>query len=46
MIDLLVAHASEVATCRTDPGGAVGPALERLEVIPDGAVAVDRGRIV
>jgi imidazolonepropionase len=46
MIDLLVTHASELVTCRTGSGGAVGPALERLEIIPDGAVAVDRGRVV
>ncbi|HEV8307354.1 MAG TPA: imidazolonepropionase [Methylomirabilota bacterium] len=46
MIDLLVSGAHEVVTSRTGPGGAVGAALERLEVIPRGAVAVDRGRIV
>ena len=46
MIDLLIVHASELVTCRTEGAGAVGPALERLEVIPDGAVAIDRGRIV
>jgi imidazolonepropionase len=46
MIDLLIAHASEVVTCRTDPEGAAGDALERLEIVRDGAVAVDEGRIV
>ncbi len=42
----MITHASEVVTCRTDPGGATGLALARLEVIRDGAVAVDQGRIV
>lgn len=46
MIDLLIAGANELVTCRTEGTGAVGPALERLEVIRDGAVAIDRGRIV
>jgi len=46
MIDLLVTHAGELVTCRTAPFGAVGEGLARLEVIPDGAVAVDRGRII
>jgi imidazolonepropionase len=46
MIDLLVTNASELVTCRAEPGGAVGRAIERLEVIPDGAVAVDRGRVI
>lgn len=45
MIDLLVVNAGELLTCRTDPRGAIGPALGRLEIIPGGAVAVDRGRI-
>jgi imidazolonepropionase len=46
MIDLLVSHASELLTCRTQPGGAVGAALQELEIIPDGAVAIDAGRIL
>ncbi|MDR7420349.1 MAG: imidazolonepropionase [Armatimonadota bacterium] len=45
-IDLLIAGAAELITCRTGPHGAVGRDLERLEVIPHGAVAIDRGRIV
>jgi imidazolonepropionase len=45
MIDLLVVNAGELLTCRTDPHGAVGDALGRLEIIPGGAVAIDRGRI-
>jgi hypothetical protein len=39
--DLLVANAAEVVTSRTDVRGAVGAALRALEVIPDGAVAID-----
>ncbi|MDR7545011.1 MAG: imidazolonepropionase [Armatimonadota bacterium] len=46
MVDLLVVRAGELVTCRTAPGGAVGEALRRLEVITDGAVAIDRGRVV
>lgn len=45
-IDLLVAGAGELITCRAGSRGAVGEALQRLEVIPQGAVAIDRGRIV
>jgi imidazolonepropionase len=46
LIDLLIAHAAELVTCRTGPRGAIGPGLAQLEVIADGAVAIDRGRIV
>jgi len=46
VIDLLVVNASELVTCRTDPRGTVGAALRTLEIIEDGAVAVDKGRIV
>ncbi len=46
MIDLLVTHAGELLTCRTDARGATGDALNRLDVIRDGAVAIDRGRVV
>lgn len=46
MIDLLVVDAAELVTCRTDQRGAVGVALRALDVIPAGAVAVDKGRIV
>jgi len=46
MIDLLITHANEVVTCRTGPAGAIGKALEKLEIIPNGAVAIDHGRIV
>ena len=46
MIDLLITHAAELVTCRTDSRGAIGPALRELEVIEDGALAIHRGRIV
>ncbi len=46
MIDLLIMHASELVTCRAGPKGAVGRDLERLNIVTDGAVAIDRGRIV
>jgi imidazolonepropionase len=46
VIDLLIANATELVTCRTGPRGAVGPALKQLDVIAEGAVAVDKGRIV
>ena len=46
MIDLLITHAGELVTCRTDAAGAIGSALDDLEIIPDGAVAVDGGRIL
>lgn len=45
-VDLLVAHASELLTCRADPGGARGAAFQALEVLRDGALAVRDGRIV
>jgi imidazolonepropionase len=46
MIDLLITHASELLTGRTGTRGAVGDGLHRLDLIRDGAVAVDRGRIL
>lgn len=46
MADLLITNAGELVTCRTDDAGAVGEALERLEVIPGGAVAIEGDRIV
>ena len=45
-VDLLIRNAAEVVTCRGAPDGVRGPALSRLEVIADGAVAVRAGRIV
>jgi imidazolonepropionase-like amidohydrolase len=46
VIHLLIANATEVVTSRTDARGAVGAALRELGVIADGAVAIDKGRIV
>lgn len=46
MIDLLIVNASEVLTGRTHARGAVRDALRALDVIADGAVAIDKGRIV
>src|SRR4051812_1117586 len=45
-VDMLVVDAAELVTCRTAPGGARGADLDRLEIIPRGAVAVRGGRIV
>jgi imidazolonepropionase len=45
LVDLLVRNAAEVVTCRGAPDGVPGTALNDLEVIPDGAVAVRDGRI-
>jgi imidazolonepropionase len=45
-VDLLVVDAAELVTCRTAPGGARGADLDRLEIIPRGAVAIRGGRIV
>jgi len=46
VIDLLITGASEVVTSRTGARGAVGAALRELDIIGDGAVAIDHGRIV
>ena len=44
-VDLLIRHAAQVVTPR-GRGPARGAAMGRLEIIPDGAVAVRDGRIV
>lgn len=44
--DTLVLHAGELVTARTALSGAVGGDLEQLEIIADGAVAIEDGRIV
>ena len=44
-IDLLVCNASELLTFRND-GPKKGAALENVDIIEEGAVAVDGGRIV
>jgi imidazolonepropionase len=46
VIDLLITNAGELITCRTDTGGAIGAALENLDIIAGGAVAIDGDRIV
>jgi imidazolonepropionase len=45
-VDTLIVNASELLTCKGPSTGVVGDALERLEVIPDGALALEAGRIV
>lgn len=45
-VDLLIRGAAELVTCRAPNEGARGAALNRLEVIRDGAIAVAGGRIV
>jgi imidazolonepropionase len=44
--DLLILGAGEVVTCAGPDGGIGGAALERLEVIEDGALALGGGRIL
>ncbi|QXJ25645.1 imidazolonepropionase [Actinomadura graeca] len=46
-VDLVIAHAAEVLTCRPVSGrGVRGAALGRPERIADGALAIDGGRIM
>lgn len=45
MIDLLVTHATQLVTC-AGPGPKRGAAMLDLEIVADGAVAIDAGRIV
>ncbi|MQA25184.1 MAG: imidazolonepropionase [Micromonosporaceae bacterium] len=45
-VELLVVHAAELVTCRAPGGRARGEALDRLEVIRDGALAIRGERIV
>ncbi|QBI18318.1 imidazolonepropionase [Egibacter rhizosphaerae] len=44
-VELLVVNAGRLVTARTAPGGARGHALDDLETIPGGAVAVADGRV-
>lgn len=44
--DVLVVHAAELVTCSGPPEGIRGAALQRIETIPDGAVAIGGGRIL
>lgn len=45
-VDLVIRHASELVTCGGPAAGIAAKELTRLNVINDGAVAVDAGRIV
>jgi len=45
-IELLLVNASELIPCDGPATGVAGAALQRLEVLRDGAVAIDAGRIV
>jgi imidazolonepropionase len=44
--DVLVVHAAELITCSGPPEGIRGAALERVDAIADGALAIRGGRIV
>ncbi len=44
--DILVLHAAELVTCRGPAEGIRGAALQRLEAIPDGALAIRDRRIL
>jgi imidazolonepropionase len=45
-IDLLIRHIGQLVTCRRDkPGPIIGDNLRRHEIIEDGAVACERGKI-
>jgi imidazolonepropionase len=45
-VDLTILHAAEMIPCHGSPDGVRGSDLNRLETIPDGALAVDAGKIV
>ncbi len=45
-VDLLIEHATELATCASPNGPKRGPAMDDVGIIHDGAVAVHKGRIV
>ncbi len=45
-VDLTILHASELLLCSGPFEGVRGEALDRLETISDGALAVDEGKIV
>ena len=44
-VDLVIEHASELIACAGPVSGIYGSELSRLDVIEDGAIAVDGGRI-
>jgi len=45
-VDLIVHRAGELVTLRGDRGARTGPAMSETASIPDGAVAIRKGRIV
>lgn len=45
-VDLTILHAAEMIPCRGPVEGVRGSDLNRLETVPDGALAVDAGTIV
>lgn len=45
-VDRLIVGAAELLTCRGPREGVRGDALRRIESIPDGALAIDDGRLV
>lgn len=45
-VDMMLVHASELIPCHGPDGGIAGDRLGNFSVIQDGAVALDRGRIV
>lgn len=44
--DLLIVHAAELLTCRGPAEGIRGTALQRVETIADGALAIGDGRVL
>ncbi|MCZ7566413.1 MAG: imidazolonepropionase [Burkholderiales bacterium] len=44
--DVVIVHAAELVTCAGPPEGVRGAALQRLETIADGALAIRDGRIL
>lgn len=45
-VELILRGAGELLTCSGPDTGLAGPAVSRLDVIRNGAIAIDRGRIV
>lgn len=45
-VELIIQGAGELLTCAGPESGVAGPAVSQLEVLTDGALAIDAGRIV
>lgn len=45
-VDLLILNAGELLTAKSSDGGAIGTALSELELVHDGAVAVNDGKVL